>query len=478
MPGIFISYRRVDGGWAGRLFDELRKRFGRKQVFMDVEGGIPRGAKFEEVLQDALSSCDALLALIGPRWLECKRPDGRRSLDVPDDWVRNEIASALQRDIAVIPILFGKTSVPDEAYLPEVLRPLRKRQFAEISDSEWNHGVGELVKVLAKIIPLTDGSDITSVNSGIRLLQELINDVPQVADAVSRSREVIENTYRQVQKLGIFKEIHDSLHTIEFECLWPMQKGGAPARPRPFKIRFAAEMRRIQECLGWHGLNPALRDDILDELERANESLQKAIDDPGNDSFSAAVSELTVLVSSLPSRLNQGIADAAGDLNLGRLVDLMATLRGKLESAGAGDDELDLIVDGIDALGRLRDELRSQASEHSQLQRLDSKLRTVCDGEAGVASLAGEWTRIKRLRSQLAPPYSFPLEAASSDLAVIEGDIDAAVAQSDDETARDLIGEYFRSVSTVFREVDKELNRFCHRLSEVNQGLETVLRLC
>jgi hypothetical protein len=225
-------------------------------------------------------------------------------------------------------------------------------------------------------------------------------------------------------------------------------------------------------------MNPALRDDILDELERANGALQKAIDQPGSESFAAAVGELTVLVSSLPARLDAGIADAAADLNLDRLIVLMASLRSKLESDGAGDDEFDPIVDGIDALGRLQDELRSQASEHAKLQRLDSKLRTVCDGEAGVASLASEWSRIKRLRSLIAPPYSFPLEAASVDLAAIEGGIDDAVARSDDQKAWDLIGEYFRSVSSVFRDVDKELNRFCQRLGDVNQGLETVLRLC
>jgi len=35
MPGIFISYRRIDTlAWAGRLFADLRKSFGASQVFM------------------------------------------------------------------------------------------------------------------------------------------------------------------------------------------------------------------------------------------------------------------------------------------------------------------------------------------------------------------------------------------------------------------------------------------------------------
>ena len=74
MAGIFVSYRRSDTlPWAGRLFDGLTRFFGKGGVFMDINGGIPRGADFERVLTEALASCDALLALIGPTWLECKR---------------------------------------------------------------------------------------------------------------------------------------------------------------------------------------------------------------------------------------------------------------------------------------------------------------------------------------------------------------------------------------------------------------------
>ena len=47
MPGIFLSYRRIDTEpWAGRLFEGLKRRFGDSQIFMDIKGGIPRGADF------------------------------------------------------------------------------------------------------------------------------------------------------------------------------------------------------------------------------------------------------------------------------------------------------------------------------------------------------------------------------------------------------------------------------------------------
>src|SRR5436305_14995661 len=123
MPGIFISYRRTDTmAWAGRLFADLRKSFGASQVFMDINGGIPRGADFEQALTTALAGCEALLALIGSQWIGCASADGTRRLDVPADWVRNEISTALRRNITVMPGLLGGAQFRGAAGLPEDLR--------------------------------------------------------------------------------------------------------------------------------------------------------------------------------------------------------------------------------------------------------------------------------------------------------------------------------------------------------------------
>jgi len=102
---IFISYRRVDSaGYAGRIYDRLAARFGEDAVFMDVDD-IPAGLDFVDVLQNAVQSCDALAALIGPNWLDARDDAGVRRVDNPEDFVRVEIAAALERDIRVIPVL-------------------------------------------------------------------------------------------------------------------------------------------------------------------------------------------------------------------------------------------------------------------------------------------------------------------------------------------------------------------------------------
>src|SRR5262249_44844753 len=66
---IFLSYRREDTRWAaGRLFDRLSYRFGKDQVFKDIDS-IQLGDDFVDAITSAVGSCDVLLALIGDRWL-------------------------------------------------------------------------------------------------------------------------------------------------------------------------------------------------------------------------------------------------------------------------------------------------------------------------------------------------------------------------------------------------------------------------
>src|SRR5262244_1246980 len=98
MPGrIFISYRRGDEpGFAHALYARLEQAFSVQQLFMDVEGGIPAGADFVEVLEAEIAQCDVLLALIGQSWLTAKDETGARRLEKPDDFVRIEIESSMR----------------------------------------------------------------------------------------------------------------------------------------------------------------------------------------------------------------------------------------------------------------------------------------------------------------------------------------------------------------------------------------------
>jgi hypothetical protein len=91
MSGIFLSYRRADGDIAVLLYAWLAEKFGPSQVFWDREDIAP-GTVFATEIEDRLSSCNALIAVIGCNW-------------TPSEWIRREIALAFRRRILVLPIL-------------------------------------------------------------------------------------------------------------------------------------------------------------------------------------------------------------------------------------------------------------------------------------------------------------------------------------------------------------------------------------
>jgi hypothetical protein len=145
---IFISYRRDDTeGEAGRLFDDLTREFGSKNVFMDV-AGIRPGVDFVQAIEANVADCGVLLAIIGPTWATIASAGGVRRLDDPGDFVVLEIASALKREVPVIPVLVHGAKMPSQDQLPESLKSFSHRNSVELSHARWPSDVQLLIEAL------------------------------------------------------------------------------------------------------------------------------------------------------------------------------------------------------------------------------------------------------------------------------------------------------------------------------------------
>ena len=166
MTPIFISYRRGDSKWAAKaLFNHLSHYFGEEQIFMDIDT-IEPGADFVQAIEDAVGSCRALVAVIGPDWLNITDEHGRRRLDRTSDYVRLEIASALKRDIRVIPALIDGASMPDAEEMPPDLSALARRNALEISEKRFENDGNELIRVIEKVVGVPAGAGTASWQEG------------------------------------------------------------------------------------------------------------------------------------------------------------------------------------------------------------------------------------------------------------------------------------------------------------------------
>ena len=152
MGGIFVSYRRSDSqGEAGRLFDDLVHTFGEDKVFMDVSG-IEAGRDFRKAIEEGVTKCGVLLVVMGPEWLTAKDERGASRLNDPGDFVRIETASALRRDIPVIPVLVRGATMPSAEHLPEDLKELAYRNCIELTHPRWKSDVQLLNGALRRLV--------------------------------------------------------------------------------------------------------------------------------------------------------------------------------------------------------------------------------------------------------------------------------------------------------------------------------------
>ena len=96
------------------------------------------------------------------------------SRENPNDFVRIEIAAALQRDIPVIPILMDDTQIPESDELPQDLAALSRRNGLDVRHASFHRDVGKLIDQLKSLLggpgpisPLTRSTeDVLSLEFG------------------------------------------------------------------------------------------------------------------------------------------------------------------------------------------------------------------------------------------------------------------------------------------------------------------------
>lgn len=153
VPGkIFINYRRDDDpSAAARVRDALAAKYGKFNVFMDIDNLLV-GQRFDLELEKALSGCDILISIIGGRWLDLL---DERSAANERDFVREEIAKALTRNIAVIPIRVGREGklprLPRPEEIPNDIRDLFHYQKHDVTHERFGRDVNELVEAIATL---------------------------------------------------------------------------------------------------------------------------------------------------------------------------------------------------------------------------------------------------------------------------------------------------------------------------------------
>jgi predicted ATPase/class 3 adenylate cyclase len=209
---VFVSYRRNEAGDAAdNLHHSLVSQSPGYRVFVDIRS-IPPGRDFVDEITARIGDCDAVVALIGPNWLE--DANGRRRLDDPEDFVRRELEIAFANSIPIVPILIHGATLPDDRDLPESLRPLLRLQAISAPREYWTAAMQRLADRLAEIKREPDGHPPPRVT-----LTASAPDVTPVPDpptgVVAMLFTDMEGSTRLASTLGsVWPEVNAAHHAI------------------------------------------------------------------------------------------------------------------------------------------------------------------------------------------------------------------------------------------------------------------------
>jgi len=154
---VFISYRRADSAQAAaHLYDDLTERLGPQRVFLDV-ASVGVGQPWSTAFTAYLDTAAAVIVLIGRTWL-VSSPSAEAPLQETGEFVIEEVAAALRRDVPVIPVLLDGAAMPSRSQLPLTVQALTDRQAFTLDSSRWQRDVDRLATALESVTGLTQSA--------------------------------------------------------------------------------------------------------------------------------------------------------------------------------------------------------------------------------------------------------------------------------------------------------------------------------
>ena len=319
------------------------------------------------------------------------------------------------------------------------------------------------------------------VSLGLNALTELMQ-YSEARSAVITFRVDFQAACEQINIIANYKELHDLLHTLEFQCYNGIVQESKrfPDDETAFDILTDHEMT-LQKIL-MEVQEVASRETIatnevlwLKDLERGQEELHAAIEEVDTRRLQRTIWLLNRILAIQPSRINTNLNLAARTLRLPALVNALKSIWERLSKSNLNQEKLKQFQLGVEVLAELNDRLTALVIGHDYWQELDLELRRIeANLEKDLIELEMSWPDLKERTEVLFNPFgdqwavSFHLDSQN---------LDAALNAQNPIKIKRFFRMYRRRASDRFYQVDVTLKRLCEELREVGEPLASVLRM-
>jgi hypothetical protein len=98
------------------------------------------------------TASSVVLVIIGKRWLTLADAEGTPLIQSPNDFIRSKIASSLEAQARIIPILVDGAEMPSEYFLPADIGALARIKPVELTGKTYDQTLALLIEILHALL--------------------------------------------------------------------------------------------------------------------------------------------------------------------------------------------------------------------------------------------------------------------------------------------------------------------------------------
>ncbi|GAB4369678.1 MAG: hypothetical protein Kow00121_09780 [Elainellaceae cyanobacterium] len=322
-----------------------------------------------------------------------------------------------------------------------------------------------------------------SVGLGLSALAELMHHSEVRSDVIT-FRVDFQAACEWINIIANYKELHDLLHTLEFQCysgiiqeskrLLDAEDETALDILMDHELTLQRILRDAKE-VGGREIIAANELLWLKDLEHAQEELHAAIEELDARRLQRAIWLLNRILAIQPSRINTNLNAAAKALRLPALVNAMNAIWERLVGSDLNQEKIQQFQTGVAVLAELNQRFEALVYGHDYWQEFDLELRRIeANLDKDLFELEMSWPDLRERTENLLDPtadqWTIAFQQDSRNL-------DAAINAQNPAKIKRYFRMYRRRASERFYQVDVTLKRLCEELREVGEPLASVLRM-
>jgi len=351
----------------------------------------------------------------------------------------------------------------------------------DVTGRDKNVAGGHIIQAAAGSTIIIGGAATAQAGAGLQALGELAGRSSAVRDAVVVFRTEFQEASRQIDVLGDYKDLHDLLHQLEFEC-YDVLLGAAATFPDDEDdslIKYHLKLEDIADQLQEvNGRGFVARQDTvwIQRLAVLPADLDRALNTTDKKLLDNVLRRIKQTLDIQPSQINTRLNTTARALRLPALVQALAQVRDNLSAQPDLDsDKVSQFHRGVDALVNISGTLTALIDDHDGWQAVEALLNRIEDMmEADTQELEMSWPDLKTMSAPLCsrrtdkPAIAFLKEAAT---------LEETIASANPDRIRKSFLSYRTRAGQLFYRIDVDLKRLCGELRKVGEPLASVLRM-